>query len=167
MKNKEARKPAPKAKDRGGKRDGFNKKEAHKPAPKAKDRGGKRNDFNKWDKGWPGPDSRHQTQARPQQRGQSRDNFKRFHPGIDHSRARDMARSHKMTGYKPLPNSVKKHLHIGRPLPPKASHRPVPEHMRRRLPKHSGYEWRITGQDLVLVAVGSLIVYEIFNNVFD
>ena len=72
-----------------------------------------------------------------------------------------------MTGYKPLPNDVRREIVLGRPLPSKAHPRPVPEPMRRQLPYHPGYEWRIAGQDLILVAATTLIIHEIIHNVFD
>lgn len=150
-----------------------------------KDRDHKGGDFNKWDKGWKGQDGHKrpqakpeqpgrgghkQPQAKPQQPGRGQDGgggFKPFNSGIDRNRVHDMARSHNMTGYNPLPDSVRRNMHVGHPLPPKANPQPVPDYMRKRLPHHPDYEWRITGRDLVLVAVGSLIVYEIFDNVFN
>lgn len=153
MKKPEPGQPGPGNKDRGG----------GQPGQGNKGRGdGKHDDFNKWDQGWRGPDAQKQPN-----RGRGGDDFKRFDPGIDHSRARSLALADKMHGYQPLPDSVRKSIRLGRPLPPLAKPLPVPEHMRKNLPPHPGYEWRITGRDLVLVAVGSLIVYEIFTNVFD
>lgn len=143
-----------------------------KPAPQAQSQ----KDFNKWDKGWQGPADHKRPavktstpgQKRPEaRRTKSRNDFKPIAPGIDHSRARNLARSSKMHGYKPLPDKTRKSMSVGRPLPAKVDHRPVPEAMRKRLPAHQGYEWRITGTDLVLVAVGSLVIHEILHNIFD
>ncbi|NYT67345.1 hypothetical protein [Pusillimonas noertemannii] len=36
-----------------------------------------------------------------------------------------------------------------------------------RLPRYPGYEWRIAGTDLILIAVGSMIVADILYDVFD
>lgn len=164
MKKQDPRRPDHGNQDRGGRPGQGNKdRGGGKPDPGNRDRGNGRHDgFNKWDKGWQGPEAK-----RHSNRGRGGGDFRRFDPGIDHSRARSLARAGKLHGYKPLPNSVRRAIRPGRPLPPQARPRPVPEHMRRRLPHHPGYEWRITGRDLVLVAVGSLIVYEIFTNVFD
>jgi len=35
-----------------------------------------------------------------------------------------------------------------------------------QLPYHPGYEWRIAGSDLILVAIGTAIVADILRNVF-
>lgn len=154
---------------------------AHKEQPRQKpeaaqgpERGKNDRDLNKWDKGWADQNQKgSQGKNRPghggqrPEQGNQRPGQKPQGAGIDHDRAWNMAREYKMTGYKPLPQGVKKEMIKGKPLPPKADPRPVPDAMRKRLPVHQGYEWRITGRDLVLVAVGTLIISEIIENVFD
>ncbi|MDL2259361.1 anti-virulence regulator CigR family protein, partial [Deltaproteobacteria bacterium OttesenSCG-928-K17] len=87
--------------------------------------------------------------------------------GLNRHKAWQMAREHKLTGYKAVPKNYRQKMVKGRPLPSKVKHRPVPGPMRHRLPAYRGYEWHMVGRDLVLVAVGTLVIYEIFQNVFD
>jgi Ni/Co efflux regulator RcnB len=39
--------------------------------------------------------------------------------------------------------------------------------MLARLPAYPGYEWRIAGSDLVLVAIATAVVADVLLNVFD
>ncbi|MBD0917929.1 RcnB family protein [Klebsiella michiganensis] len=39
--------------------------------------------------------------------------------------------------------------------------------MLNELPYYPGYEWRVVGQDLVLIALSTAIVTSIINGVFD
>lgn len=66
----------------------------------------------------------------------------------------------------------------GQPLPPNVhvvKGRPLPQGYGRRLdarslaylPRYDGYEWRRLGPDVVLVAIGSGIVYEILDGVLN
>lgn len=57
-------------------------------------------------------------------------------------------------------------LERGRPLPPGYG-RPLPPGIVRQLPDYPGYEWRRLGTDMVLIAVGSGIVYAILQGVLD
>jgi hypothetical protein len=43
----------------------------------------------------------------------------------------------------------------------------VPGQMLARLPAYPGYEWRVAGSDLVLVAVATAVVADILIDVFD
>ena len=52
-------------------------------------------------------------------------------------------------------------------LPPGIAKKAVPASMLEQLPHYPGYEWRIAGNDLVLIAVSTAIVTSIINNVFD
>ena len=81
--------------------------------------------------------------------------------------ARDYAVNSQATGYKPLPPGIAKNLQRGKPLPPGIAKRGIPADMQRQLPHYEGHEWRAVGRDLVLVAIGTLNVVEILNNVFD
>ena len=89
------------------------------------------------------------------------------HNNFDHKRARNMAQAHHVTGYKPLPPDMRKRMVLNRPMPRDIVLRDVPPGMRPELPPRPGYEWRIAGSDLVLVAVGTLIIHEIIENVFN
>ena len=150
---------ADKKSDRNNQRPGSNRPEQAQKSQERKGSKPGRYDGNKWDRGghqgWNGS---HQL-ARPSSPPKS--------VGIDQSRARKMARDHKLTGYKPLSGKYQRQMVKGRPLPSRIEHRPVPAPMRHRLPVHHGCEWQVVGRDLVLVAVGSLVIYEIFQNVFD
>lgn len=88
------------------------------------------------------------------------------HQGFNYQEARKLAKSRKMAGYKPLPPNARRHMAVGRPLPGHLQARPLPAYMVKRLPRHPGYEWRIAGTDLLLVAAGTFIVYQIIENVF-
>lgn len=57
-------------------------------------------------------------------------------------------------------------LERGRPLPPGYG-RPLPPGIARQLPDYPGYEWRRLGADMVLVALGTGIVYAILQGVLD
>lgn len=123
----------------------------------------KSSNFNKWDKGR--VEQNQNSRSKP-----GRPAGQAAHPqssGLTHDQAWKMAREHKLTGYKALPEKDRRELVMGRALPSRLGPRPVPEPMRKRLPAHSGYEWRIVGRDLVLVAAGTLIVHEIIQNVFN
>ena len=91
---------------------------------------------------------------------------KHWSHGMTSTKARNLAKAHHMAGYKPLPPATKKHLVVGRPVPTHVVVHHVPVDMHNRLPKHSSYEWRISGRDLLLVATGTLILHEIIENVF-
>lgn len=62
----------------------------------------------------------------------------------------------------PLPPNV--HIERGRPMP-RGYGRPLDSRALAHLPRYDGYEWRRTGNDVVLVAVGTGLVYEILDNV--
>lgn len=107
-----------------------------------------------------------QAQAGSRNPGQGIDKSPGSHQGLNHHQARELAQINKMTGYKPLPPSTKRHMAPGKPIPQGIQLRPVPDHMRGKLPHHPGYEWRIAGTDLLLVAAGTLIISQIIENVF-
>ncbi|WP_177339219.1 RcnB family protein [Pseudomonas sp. EpS/L25] len=54
----------------------------------------------------------------------------------------------------------------GRPLPPGYG-RPLPPGIVRQLPDYPGYQWRQLGTDVVLIAVGTGLVYAILQGVLD
>lgn len=82
-------------------------------------------------------------------------------------RARSLAHNYGLTGYSSLPPGIAKNLARGKPLPPGIAKKVVPYSMLRELPQYPGYEWRIAGDDLVLVALSTAIVAFVINGVFD
>lgn len=72
---------------------------------------------------------------------------------ISFSRARSLAVNYGLTGYQSLPPGIAK--------------KAVPASMLNELPYYPGYEWRVVGQDLVLIALSTAIVTSIINGVFD
>lgn len=87
--------------------------------------------------------------------------------GVPPERARRFAHEEGMRGYQPLPPGVRRNLMRGHALPPGLAMRRVPPPMLQRLPPpRPGYEWRVAGTDLVLVAVSTAIVADILVNVF-
>ncbi len=64
----------------------------------------------------------------------------------------------------PLPPGI--HIAKGRPLPPGYGKR-LDRRSLQYLPHYEGYEWRRLGTDLVLIAVGTGIVYAILDGVLN
>ena len=64
----------------------------------------------------------------------------------------------------PLPPGV--HIVKGHPLP-RGYGRRLDERSLQYLPRYDGYEWRRLGPDIVLIAIGSGIVYEILDGVLN
>ena len=90
-----------------------------------------------------------------------------LHLNLDYRDARRLAVSHGLTGYSALPPGITKNLARGKPLPPGIAKKAVPAPMLRELPHYPGYEWRIAGRDLVLIALSTAVVTSVINNVFD
>ncbi|WP_017892578.1 anti-virulence regulator CigR family protein [Serratia sp. S4] len=86
---------------------------------------------------------------------------------ISRDRARSLARNYGLTGYSSLPPGIAKNLARGKPLPPGIAKKMVPSSMLRDLPYYPGYEWRIAGDDLVLVALSTALVASVINGVFN
>ncbi|WP_454677546.1 anti-virulence regulator CigR family protein [Achromobacter marplatensis] len=89
------------------------------------------------------------------------------HAGITISTARGYAQEYGLSGYGSLPPGVRKNLARGKPLPPGIAKKMVPGPMLARLPVYPGYEWRVAGADLILVAVATAIVADVLFDVFD
>lgn len=87
--------------------------------------------------------------------------------GISISTARGYAVQAGATGYGSLPPGIRKNLARGKPLPPGIAKKMVPGPMLTRLPVHPGYEWRVAGNDLVLIAIATGIVADVLAGVFD
>jgi hypothetical protein len=85
---------------------------------------------------------------------------------ITAAEARRLAVQYGLTGYRGLPPGIQRNLARGKPLPPGLQRRVVPGGMLNQLPVVEGQEWHVAGRDLILVAVGTLIVIEILNDVF-
>ncbi|WMT12758.1 anti-virulence regulator CigR family protein [Serratia fonticola] len=86
---------------------------------------------------------------------------------ITYDRVRPLAVNYGLTGYQSLPPGIAKNLARGKPLPPGIAKKMVPASMLGQLPSYPGYEWRIAGNDLVLVALSTAIVASVINGVFD
>jgi hypothetical protein len=89
------------------------------------------------------------------------------HAGITISVARGYADEYGLSGYSALPPGVRKNLARGKPLPPGIAKKMVPGPMLARLPAYPGYEWRVAGSDLILVAVATAVVADVLFDVFD
>lgn len=87
--------------------------------------------------------------------------------GITAATARDYASRYGLEGYASLPPGIRKNLARGKPLPPGIAKKVVPGVMLARLPQYPGYEWRIAGSDLILVAMATAVVADILYDVFD
>ena len=87
--------------------------------------------------------------------------------GITAALAREYASGFGLRGYSALPPGIRKNLARGKPLPPGIAKKTVPGSLLSRLPAYPGYEWRVAGSDLVLIAVATDIVADILYDVFD
>ncbi|AUU84777.1 anti-virulence regulator CigR family protein [Leclercia adecarboxylata] len=86
---------------------------------------------------------------------------------VSYDHARHLALNYGLTGYDSLPPGIAKNLARGKPLPPGIAKKSVPASMLGQLPSYPGYEWRVVGKDLVLIALSTAIVTTIINGVFD
>jgi hypothetical protein len=86
---------------------------------------------------------------------------------INAREARGLAVGHGLTGMRALPPGIQRNLARGKPLPPGIARQVVPGILLNDLPNIPDHEWRIAGRDLILIAIGTLIVVEILEDVFD
>ena len=86
--------------------------------------------------------------------------------GITVNEARRLALDCHCTGYQALPPGIAKNLARGKPLPPGIAKKMVPAGLAGHLPRHAGYEWRVAGTDLILVAVATGMVADVLSGVF-
>ncbi|WP_442959111.1 MULTISPECIES: anti-virulence regulator CigR family protein [unclassified Providencia] len=86
---------------------------------------------------------------------------------INFGDVRPVAVNYGLVGYKGLPPGIEKQIRRGKPLPPGIAKKALPASFRACLPTYSGYEWRMSGKDLLLVAIKTAIVAEIIENVFE
>ena len=87
--------------------------------------------------------------------------------GISTGEARRIAIDLGLTGYDGLPPGIAKNVARGKPLPPGIAKQYPPRNMLGRLPEVDDHEWRISGKDLILIAIGTAIVVEVLEEVFD
>jgi Ni/Co efflux regulator RcnB len=131
-----------------------------------------------------GPDDNRpgQHQDRGQQGGpqDNRGNDERNNQHAD-NRGNDHGGGHPPQDFGDVRHTITEHREIigrGQPLPPNihiVKGRPMPRGYGRRLddrslqylPRYDGYEWRRVGPDVVLIALGSGIVYEILDGVLN
>ncbi|MCD5975813.1 anti-virulence regulator CigR family protein [Pseudomonas quasicaspiana] len=107
----------------------------------------------------PGNDNRPQQQAHPDNRGGNR-------PPENFDGVRNTIQQHRdvIGRGQPLPPNI--HVVKGRPLPPGYGKR-LDARSLQHLPHYDGYEWRRMGTDVVLIAVGTGIVYAILDGVLN
>ncbi|MDF2641678.1 MAG: hypothetical protein K0R45_950 [Pseudomonas sp.] len=87
-------------------------------------------------------------------------------PPEDFSQVRQTFQQHRdvIGRGQPLPPGI--HIAKGKPLPPGYGKR-LGRDALRELPHYDGYEWRRLGTDVVLIAVGTGIVYAILDGVLN
>ncbi|QKF50522.1 anti-virulence regulator CigR family protein [Pseudomonas graminis] len=105
----------------------------------------------------------HRNEPRPDNRG---NNQRGGRPPADFGDVRRTISEHsEVIGRgQPLPPGV--HIVKGHPLPRGYGRRLDPRSL-QYLPQYDGYEWRRLGPDVVLIAIGSGIVYEILDGVLN
>lgn len=86
---------------------------------------------------------------------------------VSFGNVRPLAIEYGLTGYQGLPPGIAKQVSRGKPLPPGIAKKSLPAGFTSQLPVYVGYEWKISGRDLLLVAVGTAIVAEVIENVFE
>lgn len=90
-----------------------------------------------------------------------------IYAGITAATARRYAMGDGLRGYSSLPPGIRKNLARGKPLPPGIAKKMTPGPLLGQLPRHDGYEWRVAGTDLVLIATGTAVVADVLYDVFD
>jgi Ni/Co efflux regulator RcnB len=105
----------------------------------------------------------HRNDPRPDNRG---NDHRGGRPPQDFGDVRRTIREHReiIGRGQPLPPNV--HIVRGHPLP-RGYGRRLDDRSLQYLPRYDGYEWRRLGPDIVLIAVGSGIVYEILEGVLN
>ncbi|EQC1054060.1 TPA: hypothetical protein U2I44_001581 [Providencia rettgeri] len=86
---------------------------------------------------------------------------------VSFGHVRPLAIEYGLTGYRGLPPGIAKQVSRGKPLPPGIAKKTLPSPFLAQLPVYVGYEWKVSGQDLILVAIGTMVVAEIIENVFE
>lgn len=116
--------------------------------------------------------SGHSSKGNGGKKGADRENLLRdpgalVEAGITAALAREYARQAGLSGYSELPPGIRKNLMRGKPLPPGIAKKVQSGAFLERLPRHSGYEWRTAGTELILVSVVTGVIADILYGVFD
>jgi hypothetical protein len=85
---------------------------------------------------------------------------------ISKAQARALAVNNGLTGQRALPPGIARNLAKGKALPPGIAKQLLPQSMLGGLPSIEDHEWMQMGTDLVLIAIGTMIVVEILDGVF-
>jgi hypothetical protein len=85
---------------------------------------------------------------------------------ISKAQARALAVSNGLTRQRALPPGIVRNLAKGKALPLGIAKQLLPQSMLGGLPSIEDHEWMQMGIDLVLVAIGTMIVIEILDGVF-
>ncbi|EOI7706956.1 anti-virulence regulator CigR family protein [Providencia vermicola] len=80
---------------------------------------------------------------------------------------RPIAIDYGITGYSRLPPKMARQIIVGQPLPAGIGRHHLPRGFVSQLPVYEGYEWRISGRDLLLVAVSTAVVVKVIQDVFE
>lgn len=86
---------------------------------------------------------------------------------ITQALAREYAYDDGFRGYTVLAPAVRQHLNRGDPWPAGLDKKAVPGQLLDRLPRHPGYAWYIAGTDLILVAMDTGVIADVFYDVFE
>ncbi|WP_455920939.1 anti-virulence regulator CigR family protein [Pseudomonas putida] len=125
----------------------------------------------------PGPDDQRQGGEQHQQQGGDRGN----EHGAPQQQQHAGGGNRPPQDFGPVRNTIQQHRDTfgrGSPLPPNVhvvKGRPLPHGYGKRLdsralsqlPRYPGYEWRRLGTDVVLISVGTGVVYEILDGVLN
>lgn len=89
-------------------------------------------------------------------------------PSIDIGRVRIVLgeNSNLIAPTRALPPGIAKNLARGKPLPPGIA-KNFDSRLQTQLPHYDGYEWKQVGSDMILVTIGTGIIYEVLRNVLD
>jgi Ni/Co efflux regulator RcnB len=113
-----------------------------------------------------GPQDNRGNDHRNDQHADNRGNDRGGRPPQDFGDVRRTIQEHRevIGRGQPLPPNI--HVVKGHPLP-RGYGRRLDDRSLQYLPRYDGYEWRRLGTDVVLVAIGSGIVYEILDGVLN
>jgi len=106
--------------------------------------------------------------AQKQRGGDEKGNGRHGGPSVDHRGVLGV-----LSGYRDywrpgpaLPPGVQKNLARGKPLPPGIAKK-LDARLVGHLPRYEGYEWMQAGTDLILVAVATGLIYEVWSGALD
>jgi Ni/Co efflux regulator RcnB len=117
-----------------------------------------------------GPGQPHQQQGGPgaghDNRGDQQSNRGGNRPPQDFGPVRQTIQNNRDSFARGNPPPPNVRIERGRPLPQGYGHR-LDARALQHLPRYDGYEWRRVGTDVVLIAIGTGLVYEILDNVLN